>query len=1003
MIWARAGARVCVRLSPPRVARLLRLFFSAIVAVSLVLHERSAQALADPRVVWKAIETRHFRISYVDGAGPAAAHVAEVAEAIHERLSPSLGWEPFEKVEIALTDGTDSANGLTGIVPYNEIQLFMTAPDDLSPLGDVDDWYLALLTHEYTHTLHIDQIRGLPALYNKVLGKTAAPNQVQPRWFIEGLATYMESARTSGGRLRSATWNMFMRADVLENNLAPLDVFSSTPRRWPQGNIVYLYGSFFLQWLAETYGEKTLRAIIDDYGRQVVPFAFNRSVRRATGKTYEELYPEWVASLRSRFGKQVDAVRKKGLREGRRITYRGGNAEHPVWVPANGFSDYAGELVYFRDDLHSTAGLSGVHLERDASGAAKPAEGSAELLVRTSDASTASFAPDGSLVFESVAVSNRLYNFSDLFRLPAGVTSTGGLEDARERLTTGMRARSPAVSPDGRRVVFSTQTRGTATMQLGDLGPEGITNIRPLVASAPQEQVFHAEWSPDNRHVAYSVWRHGGYRDIRYVDVLAGTYVDITSDRAIDSGPSFTADGRWLLFHSDRTKIVNVFAWETKTGRLVQVTNVLGGAYQPAVSPDGKTLAYVGYTKDGFDLYAMPFAPDSAPLAEPYIDDRPLAPPPPPKLSLTPKPYSPLHTLRPRRYSLQTTPGNYGQRLAVGTDGSDIAGHHAFIASLAVEVERPTLQFDVGYTYGRLPFDVSWRGYRSITPRGGYGVGPEKQVWAQEALGIDTAVSIPLSRAFESHSIGFSYSASRIDGELPIPGGKLDPYETPTVPVRCLIGALNVGWSYSTAQRFAMAVGPEKGFSTSANVSYTNPWLASDYTGFAASANHAMYFLMPWLRHHSVALHGSLGTSGGTFPGKGPFFVGGFVDFPVVDMVRNVLIQGGVLLRGYAPVALVGRSNALFNAEYRFPIVDVDRGLSTLPVFLQRISGAAFVDYGSAFNELETAKFKTGVGGELAFDTTLAHVVGFIFRLGYARGLASGGLDKLYFVAAVPY
>ena len=117
MIWARAGARVCVRLSAPRVARLFRLFFLVLVVVSLVLHERSAQALADPRVVWKAIETRHFRISYVDGAGPAAAHVAEVGDAIHERLSPSLWWAPFEKVEIAINDGTDRSNGLTDIEP----------------------------------------------------------------------------------------------------------------------------------------------------------------------------------------------------------------------------------------------------------------------------------------------------------------------------------------------------------------------------------------------------------------------------------------------------------------------------------------------------------------------------------------------------------------------------------------------------------------------------------------------------------------------------------------------------------------------------------------------------------------------------------------------------------------------------------------------------------------------------------------------------------------------
>ncbi|MGH7327967.1 MAG: hypothetical protein ACREJX_06420, partial [Polyangiaceae bacterium] len=175
------------------------------------------------------------------------------------------------------------------------------------------------------------------------------------------------------------------------------------------------------------------------------------------------------------------------------------------------------------------------------------------------------------------------------------------------------------------------------------------------------------------------------------------------------------------------------------------------------------------------------------------------------------------------------------------------------------------------------------------------------------------------------------------------------------------------------------------------------------YSGFAASMDFTKYLAMPWLRHHSLALHAGVGTSAGSFPGRGPYYVGGFVDLPVYDTVRNVLIQGGVTLRGYPPVIEAGSSYALMNAEYHFPIVNVDRGFSTLPFFFERINGAVFCDYGSAFNDAATAEFKTGVGAELWFDTTLSYVVGFTFRLGYAKGLASGGLDKVYFVAAVPF
>ena len=98
-----------------------------------------------------------------------------------------------------------------------------------------------------------------------------------------------------------------------------------------------------------------------------------------------------------------------------------------------------------------------------------------------------------------------------------------------------------------------------------------------------------------------------------------------------------------------------------------------------------------------------------------------------------------------------------------------------------------------------------------------------------------------------------------------------------------------------------------------------------------------------------------------------------------------------------------GRSYALGNVEYRFPIVNVDHGPSTLPVFLNRVSGTLFVDYGSAFDDAAVAKFKTGVGAELWNDFTIGYIESFTFRLGYARGLASAGLDKTYFVATIPY
>jgi hypothetical protein len=991
--------------------RRLALVVFAYAACALAL-ARPAIAANDPKLLWKTIQTAHFRINYYSTEDAVAEHLATLAEAIYTRLVPAVGWPPGEITEIALTDQTDSANGSATALPYDAIRLNVTAPDDMSPLGDVDDWYLELLTHEYTHILHTDHIQGIPALINRILGKTFAPNQVQPHWLLEGLAVFEESTYTSGGRLRSSMWNMWMRADVLEENIATLDVFSNVPRRWPQGNIWYLYGSFFMQWIAEQYGEQAIRAMIDDYAYQVIPYAINRSVRRATGRTFEELYRAWVDSMKRTFGAQADAVRARGLREGIRLTHGGNTVEHPRWIPANAWRDHAGDLLFYQDDTHTRPGLWALPLVRDEHGHVLGArEDKRDLMIRMDGLGGASFMPDGTAVFNNGEVHDNIFLFDDLFELPAGEKSQSGLEGARVRWSDGWRAIDPSVSPDGRRVVFTTNHRGTTYLMMADAlpsttkaGQHRLDHVRPLVPSATFDQAFTPRWSPDNRHVAYSSWQQGGYRDVRVVDTTDGSFVEITHDRAIDAGPCFSADGRWLYFSSDRTGIMNVYAYELATGRLKQVTNVINGAYQPEPSPDGKSLAYVGYTRDGYDVFVMSLDETQWLDALPYEDTRPAPPAQPPPLDVRPKAYNPLLTFAPRAYSAQTTPGNYGQATIVSAAGADIAGLHSITASITTEWEHPDLQFSLGYGYSKLPFDVGLSVARTVSPASDYSVGGTTITYAREAVGFTSSIGYSMPpTAFDSQTFLLSYSITRLGAQLPLPASDIDPYGTTSLPTLGMLGSLHLGWIYSNAEGYLWSVGDEKGFTIGASIDLSHPFLASDYIGYASTLGFATYLSMPWLQHHVLALHAAGGSSGGNFGGAGAFYVGGYMDTSVVDIVRNNLIQGSVLLRGYPTVAEVGHYYGLFNAEYRFPILNVDRGPSTLPVFLNRISGSAFVDYGSAFDDPSSAQFKTGVGGELWYDVTLGYVEGFTFRTGYAKGLASGGIEKVYFVAAVPF
>ncbi len=991
-------------MSSCRARRLLARVAAGAAVLGALAAGDSARAASDPSLRWYTVVTPHYRITYHSGVEKVAQRVAAVAESIEETMIEHVGHRPRELTEILLTDFSESANGSATALPYNSMRLLVTAPEDMSPLGDVDDWYLELVTHEGTHVLHTDNIHGLPAIVNKILGKTYAPNQIQPRWILEGLAVYHESARTSAGRLRNSQWDMFMRADVLEDNVAGIDQISASVRRWPQGNLWYLYGSFFIDWIARTKGEAALRTMAYDYGQQVVPWGFNRSIRRGSGETFVEMYPQWVASMKKQYAAQAEAVRQKGIREGVRLTHHGATSRYPRFVPKGTWPEHEGDILYFRDDQHDRTGLYVLPITRDARGAVvKVDEKRADLVARTPNESYATFGPDGSLVFSSLEVYKNVFSFGDLEKLEPGKRSAFGTPDGgRVRLTNGLRAADPAVSPDGRRIVFTINRSGTRSIHIADLASSELQNVRPLVPTAFLEQAFTPRWSPDGSRVAYGIWKEGGYRDIRIVDVTTGAAREVAVDRAVEGSPTWTPDGRHLLFHSDRTGIMNVYAWEVASERLFQVTNVVNGAYSPEVSADGKTLVYVGYTKAGFDLYAMPLDASTWTEAEPYEDRHPPMPVIAEK-TYPVEPYSPLRTLAPRRWGLQLTEGSFGRAIVTSVSQSDISGLHTVGLTSTVEIEKPIVQGSIAYTYSRLPFDVGVSAFRSIAPRAGFQIGPYKPTVIQETAGVASSIVYSQPTPYDTRSYVITQSLSRVGAEYPFPIEKLDPYETPQIPARGLASTLRFAYAYSNAERYLWSIGPERGYAFSAALDITNEALGSDFNGFAANGDFTTYVKMPWLSHHSLALHAGTGTSGGVFPGRGAFYVGSFVDLPVIDTVRDQLIQGGIVLRGYPPVAMSGRSYVLGNAEYRFPIVNVDRGNQTLPIVLNRITGAGFVDYGSAYDVFRDAQFKTGIGGELWFETTLGYVANFIFRTGYARGLASGGIDKLYFVAAVPY
>ena len=153
-----------------------------------------------------------------------------------------------------------------------------------------------------------------------------------------------------------------------------------------------------------------------------------------------------------------------------------------------------------------------------------------------------------------------------------------------------------------------------------------------------------------------------------------------------------------------------------------------------------------------------------------------------------------------------------------------------------------------------------------------------------------------------------------------------------------------------------------------------------------------------------LAMHYAGGMSEGDPGHRDSFAVGGFGESDFVDALINGAVVGGVALRGYPQFFRSGRHFQLAQFEYRFPIWRINRGIYTLPVYLNRLHAAVFADAGNAFSgPLDLSAFLVGVGAQLMLDFTLGYLLPFTLRVGYARGLMGGGVDQVYGHLGVPF
>jgi Tol biopolymer transport system component len=86
-------------------------------------------------------------------------------------------------------------------------------------------------------------------------------------------------------------------------------------------------------------------------------------------------------------------------------------------------------------------------------------------------------------------------------------------------------------------------------------------------------------------------------------DAMFSAIVATASD---ERDPIWIPDGSGIVYSSDRSGIFNIYTHDLETGEERQITNVVGGAFMPTMSPDGTEVIYAGFHAADYTLYRIP-------------------------------------------------------------------------------------------------------------------------------------------------------------------------------------------------------------------------------------------------------------------------------------------------------------------------------------------------------------------------------------------------------------
>ncbi|MBN1409932.1 MAG: hypothetical protein JW969_03750 [Spirochaetales bacterium] len=568
---------------------------------------------AEIRGNWQETEAGHFKFIYEKKDARVINEFLSFSEEVYEKVCGFFQMYP-ESITCVVLSRIDYANGMFTSFPMHLV-LFTTSPD--SPMFGIDNenYLRTLLTHELTHFVHLASEKGFFYNLSRIFGsevKTAHAVFLPEGWVIEGIAVYLETLFTEGGRGRNPFFELYSRSLVLEDKLFTLDQ-ASYSSVFPPFSRHYVAGYIMMDYIHKKYGKDAFPKIHDAYINAPL-CGIKNAIKTVTGTDAYTLFDEMKADLQERYKEEAMIPQGELLTP---VTYADYSlpviTEKGLFVKKTSLETPC-SIIQFDPETGKEKTI------RNCTFSSLTADASGDVVIM--DSYSYDFMPPVYPVLES-----------DLFELDTG---TGAVK----RLTNGAHLRHPGLSRDGNYLVAVQMTGPYSRL----VSVDRRTGKVEILFNAENTNVYQPVISPDGSEIAFLLSRNGLSKiyimsvpvgPLPSSEIESGNFNTDTARPVLGTMdkseyyPSFI-DSHTLLFTSTHNSDLALYSYDMDTERLNRICMDPVGTI--AGIPYGGKIIYTTYSSFG-NCLKMKMAD---PAAEP-VENRITLPP----FTSTPQPSVP--------------------------------------------------------------------------------------------------------------------------------------------------------------------------------------------------------------------------------------------------------------------------------------------------------------------------------------------------------------------------